>query len=145
MDAKTNRKEGIHMIKVGDLVLIRPSHSIRFGGRWGKVKTIRKKNTLPLGIAFEDSTLYYFDYCEVMSEKDVFNWLTQSFTAVFTPINKKIYIRQKHIFPYVSTSVGLVNITQLKPVTTCRKCGEEMVGSYSVICDECNYPLPSKT
>ena len=54
------------VIHVGDLVFVRPSCSLKFGGRWGKVVSINSKDSMPIHISFNGSISFRFSPSELL-------------------------------------------------------------------------------
>ncbi|SNS23731.1 hypothetical protein SAMN05446037_1006158 [Anaerovirgula multivorans] len=52
------------MIKVGDLVIISPAHSVKFGGWCGRVVAIEPEDGLPVKVKFNEQ-VYGFDFDEL--------------------------------------------------------------------------------
>lgn len=63
------------MFKVDDLVFVRPSHSLKFSKKWGRIIVINPEERLPLKVQFvDDGVLYGFTSDELMSGKEVMEW-----------------------------------------------------------------------
>jgi len=129
------------MIEINSPVYIRPTHSLRFGGRWGEVVEIDKNNLLPLRVRFNgERILYYFDYDEVLSIEGYFEWLTDK--CLVKKTNKVINVKSKN-FPLIAGNDGnTYHLKDLLPILHCEKCGVDITGSFDTLCEDCRYPLP---
>ncbi|NLZ80279.1 MAG: hypothetical protein GX913_00515 [Clostridiales bacterium] len=95
------------MIRIGSIVMVRPTSTLKFPKRWGKVVNIIPGDGLPIKVKFSTSNIIYgFTLEELMTGKEVKEW----------------------------DSLSFMNI--------CYKCGVDLTGQYTTICDECAFPLP---
>jgi hypothetical protein len=63
------------MFKVDDLVFIRPTHSLKFSKRWGRIQVINPAEPLPFKVQFvKNGVLYGFTSDEMMSGREVLEW-----------------------------------------------------------------------
>lgn len=107
-----------------ELVFIRPTASLRFGGRWVEAeKESEFYKTIINGL-----TLYFSSY-EVMD-----------FDAYCSWFRKAEYM--KHINDDLIVPVSFeVDLRDYYPITYCGRCGKETTGLFSYLCEQCQYPL----
>lgn len=53
-------------MRPGDRVMVLPSHSLKFAGRWGRITEIDYGLGLPIRVIFEDGIPYCFDFDELV-------------------------------------------------------------------------------
>lgn len=125
-------------MKKNDVVFVRPSCSMKFGGRWGIISDITDDG-LPVKVIFSESTTPYgFLATDLMSMKSYFNWFEVD-TKVYNIVKEQYGVITSLEFPKVWVDGSRSFITNILPVDECADCGTEMVGTFQYICDECHY------
>lgn len=96
-------------INIDGIVMVRPTHSLKFSKMWGRVVAINPEDSLPIKVKFDGmNMLYGFTDNELMTGKEVAEW------------------EKKKVIDY------------------CYKCGKDLTGQYTYICDDCAFPLPDE-
>lgn len=133
------------MIREGGKVFILPTHSLRFGGRWGNVVDIEPHLEMPLKVKFPNSEqTFYFDRNEVLSPVDYYAWF--SIDTNYINVNTGEIVKpQIKAYPHIIDTNGEKHVfTHLMPITYCDDCGKENTGEFSNLCEECKYPIPQE-
>jgi len=69
----------IYMLKVDDIIMVRPTHSLKFSRKWGRIIIINPAEPLPIKVQFtEDGMLYGFTVHELLSGREVAEWDTHT-------------------------------------------------------------------
>lgn len=67
-------------MEVGDFVTVRPSASLRYGKRRGKIVAI-KTSELPIQVEFENKVMLYFHPSELLTDRELSLWNKPVFCA----------------------------------------------------------------
>jgi len=116
-------------------VFILPSCSIKFSGKWGKVKKVDYSRGLPHLIQFEENGLLYgFFENEFLSVEQFKNWFTTG-KPFYTNDSKKVLASFSGNGLLTKEGISC-SIFESYPITFCPDCGEESTNIFD-ICDNC--------
>lgn len=131
-------------MELGDLVMVLPTHSIKFGGRWGEIVGIDDLAQMPFMIRFTEGGLpYCFSINELMDEQTYSQYLSKFSFAVTIVTGEKVRIKKVASQHEVHTSGGVFQARSLLPITKCRSCNSNTTGIIADFCEYCEYPIPN--
>lgn len=130
------------MIKVGARLFVLPSHSMKFGGRWGTVKAIDVNSDLPIRVRIDGMNNLYGFSQEELTDKDTFKeWIKPGTKVLDKSTGEVSYVSRlyKDVVNVDGDEVKM--LVDLLPYHNCVTCGDEVLGLFEEQCEECLYPL----
>lgn len=128
-------------MKKHDLVFIRPTTSLKFGRRWGVIGKIVPEDGLPYKVNFHDTDIRY-GFCDndLIDTRTYEEWLEVG-KQVFdiTDLTMFTVTKKEYHFVYRGNSSEPIHFTDVLPITHCRDCSTQMVGSFEYTCEDCQY------
>ena len=133
-------------MKIMDTAFIHPSHSLKFGGRWGICMDIIHSDELPIKVQFGASPVMYgFSYDEVLSLFDYSCCLPkgQLVQNIHTgEIGNILNTVANGFITLENKDQHVLAVQDWVPVGNCEECDALMVGKFSALCITCEYPMP---
>lgn len=129
-------------MKISELVYVRPSCSLRFGGRWGVVSDCDTSNELPIRVLFEDDAIEYgFTTDELVSISNYFDWFQVDTNVLNYKTGLLSKVKERH-YPWIKNYKGdLMYVGDCFIIYNCKHCKNLIVGEYGELCEECEFVI----